>query len=52
MNEFEYFIEERLLIAPSFIFSQQYNAIRINFSKLNDISEFEKRFGAINQRLE
>ena len=52
MNEFEYFIEERLLIAPSFIFSQQYNAIRINFSKLNDISKFEKRFGAINQRLE
>ncbi|MBS7576921.1 MULTISPECIES: PLP-dependent aminotransferase family protein [unclassified Enterococcus] len=51
-TEFDYFIEEKLLIAPSFIFGQQYNAIRINFSKLNDIVEFENHFKNVNQRLE
>lgn len=52
LKELDYFIEEKLLIAPSFIFSQRYNAIRINFSKINHINEFERRFRAVNQRLE
>lgn len=50
-SEFDYFIEEKLLIAPSYIFSQHNNAIRINFSKLNDIEIFKIRFKAVNERL-
>ncbi|MFC3633850.1 PLP-dependent aminotransferase family protein [Enterococcus rivorum] len=35
-KEWDFFIQEGLLIAPSFLFSEQKDSIRINFSRIDD----------------
>lgn len=50
-DEFDYFIEEKLLVAPSFLFGNQKNAIRINISKIDDFELFKQKFSVINKRL-
>ena len=52
-KEWDLFIKEDLLIAPSILFSEQRNGIRINFSRINDknIELFSIKFKEITRKI-
>lgn len=52
-KEWDLFVKEGLLIAPSILFSEQRNGIRINFSRINDenIKLFSIKFKEITRKI-
>lgn len=52
-KEWDLFVKEGLLIAPSILFSEQRNGIRINFSRINDtnIELFSIKFKEITRKI-
>lgn len=52
-QEWQYFLKEKLLVAPSFLFSEHKNSIRINFSRISEeqLPSFQEKMSKITQRL-
>lgn len=51
-KKWQYFLDEGILVAPSFLFSDQKNAFRLNFTRLpeEDIPEFIAKFRKITAK--
>ncbi|MDR1567152.1 MAG: PLP-dependent aminotransferase family protein [Streptococcaceae bacterium] len=51
VDEYDLFLQEKLLIAPSFLFEDKYDALRINFTRIDDFAIFKERFASVNAKL-